>query len=141
MATARPDVDSLVPHRGTARFLEAVEELAADRAVCRARIPANSPFVAGKRVPAFVGLELGAQAAAAVEALSRFENEDVASPRIGYLVGARDAVFHGLDLPVERPLYVSVRLADRSGPLNVYEIAVILDGETRVEATISTTIP
>lgn len=141
MPTARFDTGPLVPHRGSALFLVTVEEHTADRAVCVARIPATSPFASDGRVPAFVGLEAGAQAAAAVEALARLETAGAAVPRIGYLVGVRDAVFRGIELPVETSLRVAVRLVDRSGPLNMYEVVVTLEGEIRVEATISTTIP
>jgi predicted hotdog family 3-hydroxylacyl-ACP dehydratase len=141
MAAVQPDLENLLPHRGPTRLLEAVEEILEDRLVCRARIPANNPFASEGSAPAFVGLEIAAQAAAAVEALARLKSEGAVSPRIGYLVGVRDAVFHAEVLPVDRPLRVSVRLAKRTGPLNVYEAVVTLEGESRVEATISTTIP
>ncbi len=141
MTTGQPDFEALVPHRFPTRLLEAVEEIEVDRIVCRARVPADNPFVSGECVPAFVGLEMGAQAAAALEALARFKAEGAVSPRIGYLVGVRDAVFHAPGLPVDLPLRVAVRLASRAGPLSVYEAVVSFEGGIRVEATISTTIP
>ena len=140
MAADYPGIEQLIPHRPPASLLTAVEEIAGDRAMCRARIPATHPFVSGGRAPAFVGLEMGAQAAAAVETLARIESAGDGSPRIGYLVGVRDAVFHSPELPVERSLLVSVLLAGRSGTLNVYRIAVTLDGEIVVEGSISTTL-
>ncbi len=139
MGGAYPAIERLVPHRRPARLLEDVEAASDGGVVCRARVPESSPFVRGARVPAFVGLEIGAQAAAVVEALDRFESEGEGPPRIGYLVGVRDAVFHAPELPVGRSVLVSARPAGRSGSLSVYEIAVTLDGEVLVEATISTT--
>ncbi len=141
MAGAYPTIEHLVPHGQPSRLVEEVEEASEGGVVCRARIPVSSPFVRGAGAPSFVGLEIGAQAAAVVEALSRIGSRDEGPPRIGYLVGVRDAVFHAPELPAERPLLVSARPSRRSGALSVYEIAVSLDDRILVEATIETTLP
>ncbi|MEA2693717.1 MAG: hypothetical protein QOJ16_3104, partial [Acidobacteriota bacterium] len=67
-----PAVESLLPHRDPMRLVRVIVEVAAelDRIHCIAVIPADNPLAAGDRAPAFLGLEAGAQAAAALEALS-----------------------------------------------------------------------
>jgi predicted hotdog family 3-hydroxylacyl-ACP dehydratase len=134
-------VESLLPHRDPMRLVRVIVEAAPpfDRIQCIAVIPANNPLVLKGRAPAFLGLEAAAQAAAALEALSR--REDAPGPRLGYLVGVRDAVFHAPDLPVSLPLVVTVEAAGSAPPLAVYEIRVEENGAVLLTGTISTYVP
>jgi predicted hotdog family 3-hydroxylacyl-ACP dehydratase len=120
------------------RLVRVIVEVAAelDRIHCIAVIPADNPLAAGDRAPAFLGHEAGAQAAAALEALSR--QGDNPGPRLGYLVGVRDAIFHTPDLSVAAPLAVTVRAAGSAPPLAVYEVRVEQAGAVLVTGTIST---
>jgi predicted hotdog family 3-hydroxylacyl-ACP dehydratase len=131
-----PAVESLLPHRDPARLVRVVVEAAPERVACIAVIPPDHPLAQGGRVPAFLGLEAGAQAAAALEALSRQGGD--AGPRLGYLVGVREAVFHAPDLPVAEPLSVTVEAAGSAPPLAVYTVRVELAGAVLVTATLST---
>jgi predicted hotdog family 3-hydroxylacyl-ACP dehydratase len=139
-----PAVESLLPHRDPMRLVRVIVETSAalDRIHCIAVIPANNPLATlagGERAPAFLGLEAAAQAAAALEALSRRENApDNPGPRLGYLVGVREAIFHTPDLPVAAPLTVTVQAAGSAPPLAVYEIRVEADGAVVVTGIIST---
>jgi predicted hotdog family 3-hydroxylacyl-ACP dehydratase len=136
-----PAVEPLLPHRDPARLVRVIVEVSADhdRIHCIAVIPAGHPLAAGERAPAFLGLEAGAQAAAALEALSRRDDEDAGpGPRLGYLVGVREATFHAPDLPVAAPLAVTVRAAGSAPPLAVYEVQIEGDGAVLVTGTIST---
>ena len=45
-------------------------------------------------------------------------------PRIGYLVGVREARFATPFLPAGRPFRVTARLQGSAPPLSIYEIAV-----------------
>ncbi|HEV7516477.1 MAG TPA: hypothetical protein VGR07_09275 [Thermoanaerobaculia bacterium] len=133
-----PAVESLLPHRDPMRLVRVIVEVAAghDRIHCIAVIPPDNPLADGDRAPAFLGLEAAAQAAAALEALARREGDP--GPRLGYLVGVRDAIFHAPDLPVAVPLAVTVRAAGSAPPLAVYEARVEQDGAALVTGTIST---
>ncbi len=141
MAREQVDVESLVPHRGPSRLLEAVEDALEGRVVCRARIAPTSPFAIEGSAAAFVGLEIAAQAAAAAEALARLNDEGAVQPRVGYLVGVRDAIFHVVELPLDRPLRVCVQLASQTGSLKIYDALVTLEGAPCMQGKISTTIP
>jgi predicted hotdog family 3-hydroxylacyl-ACP dehydratase len=116
-----------------------VVEASPERVVCIAVIPPNHPLVRGGRAPALLGLEAAAQAAAALEALSRQgKASGEAGPRLGYLVGVREAVFHAPDLPVAEPLSVTVEAAGSAPPLAVYTARIEQEGTVLVTGTFST---
>jgi predicted hotdog family 3-hydroxylacyl-ACP dehydratase len=118
------------------RLVRVIVEAGTDRIHCIAVIPADNPLVVEDRAPAFLGLEAAAQAAAALEALSRRESDP--GPRLGYLVGVRDAIFHAADLPAAVPLSVTVQAAGSAPPLAVYEARVEIDTALLVSGTLST---
>jgi 3-hydroxymyristoyl/3-hydroxydecanoyl-(acyl carrier protein) dehydratase len=131
------DLASLVPHAPPALLVRQILETSAEGAACLVEIPAGSPFAADGLAPAFVGLEAAAQTAAVLEALER---RGAPGPRLGYLVGIRDARFALPDLPVAHPLRAAVRLTGSAPPLSVYEATVELDGSPVVTGAISTYI-
>ena len=111
----------LLPHAPPARLVTGVVERLEDGIVCAAEVSPDHPLAEGERFPAFLGIEAAAQAAAVLEALGcRGEGT---SPRIGYLVGVRQACFAVPHLPVSRPFRVSARLQGSAPPLSIYEIA------------------
>ena len=81
---------------------------------------------------------MAAQTAAVYEALTRFARTEAASPRIGYLVGVRDARFHALEIPAGRHLLASIRSMGEAPPLSIYRARVRGGRRTYLEATIST---
>jgi predicted hotdog family 3-hydroxylacyl-ACP dehydratase len=128
----------LLPHRGTARLLTEIVRSGRGfiEAVCR--IPAAHPLATGDRAPCFLGLELGAQAAAALEALDRGTATGDRAPRIGYLVRVREATFLMPDLPIDTPLVVVAHLDGAAPPLAIYRISVGVAGIEFMQATLST---
>jgi 3-hydroxymyristoyl/3-hydroxydecanoyl-(acyl carrier protein) dehydratase len=116
-----PPVASLVPHAPPALLVHSVLEASVEGLTGLAAIPAASPFVAAGRAPAFLALEAAAQGAAVLEALGRSE---ASGPRIGYLVGLRNARFSVPWLPAERPFRIAVRLSGSAPPLSIYEVTV-----------------
>jgi len=119
--SAFPPVATLIPHEPPARLLREILEASAEGLTGIAQIPADSPFVQEGRVPSFLGLEAAAQGAAVLEALTR---KETLGPRIGYLVGLRNARLHTPWLPAEQPFRVNVRLTGSAAPLSMYEVAV-----------------
>ncbi|MGE5626204.1 MAG: hypothetical protein ACM3ZT_11720 [Bacillota bacterium] len=83
-----PAITELLPHRGPAVLLDTVLEDTPDKIRARARIGADHPyFVAGRGVPAWVGIELMAQAAAAHAGLKARLSQK--PPNAGMLLGTR----------------------------------------------------
>jgi 3-hydroxymyristoyl/3-hydroxydecanoyl-(acyl carrier protein) dehydratase len=131
-----PSLAALLSHAPPARFVRGVLSAAEEEIVCVAEIPLLHPLVEGDRVSAFAGIEAAAQAAAVLEALNR--PRDAPGPRIGYLVGIREARFAAPVLPAGRPMRATARLQGGAFPLSIYEIAVGEPGRETVAGSIST---
>jgi predicted hotdog family 3-hydroxylacyl-ACP dehydratase len=131
-----PPAAELIPHAPPARLLAAVLAAGTGGILCAGSIPADHPLAAGGEAPGFLAIELGAQAAAAFEALAR---QPGGPPRIGYLVGVRDAHLPAR-LPTGRTLHVAAIPAGAAAALAIYDIEVTEEGaaEPLAAGTIST---
>jgi predicted hotdog family 3-hydroxylacyl-ACP dehydratase len=134
-----------LPHVPPALLVCGVVAASREEIVCTAEVSPEHPLVRAGRFPALLGIEAGAQAAAALEALAARPatpacdaGEAPRAPRIGYLVGVREAAFAAGTLAAGRPFQVTARLQGSAPPLAVYEIAVGEAGREAVRATIST---
>lgn len=127
-----------LPHAPPARLVAGVLSASSERVVCRAEIPLDHPLVSGEAAPAYMGLEAGAQAAAAWGALAAETGE---GPRIGYVVAIRNARFQVAGLPAGRPFQVEARPAGSAPPLAVYEVRIEAGGEELLAGTVSTYLP
>jgi predicted hotdog family 3-hydroxylacyl-ACP dehydratase len=135
-----PAIEDLLPHSPPARLLRGIVEACPEGITGVAEIPPAHPLVIREEnglAPAFLGIEAAAQAAGALEALDR-RREEAPGPRIGYLVGVREARFGVAALPTGRPFRVVARLQGGAFPLSIYEIAVGEPGREIVTGTIST---
>jgi 3-hydroxymyristoyl/3-hydroxydecanoyl-(acyl carrier protein) dehydratase len=121
-------VSDLLPHAPPAALL-AGEDVA--------MIPPGHPLVRHGRATALLGIEAGAQAAALLEALGNPPGERT-EPRIGYLVGIREAVFTAAFLPAGEPFRVTATSAGGAPPLSLYDVAAGEAGREAVRARIST---
>lgn len=133
-----PDPAALVPHAPPALFLRSIVEVDPEGIVCAVEIPSRHPLAEGGRIPSFAGLEAAAQAAALLEALGR--KGEGGGPRIGYLVGIRDARFHAPFLPTDRPLRAEARLHGSVPPLSMYRVSIQGAGGEIAAGMISTYI-
>ena len=131
-------LDDLLPHRPPMRFLRSIRQQTADGLTCTAHIPGKCALVCGGSAPALASIEAAAQAAAAWEALRRWCNTGVASPRIGYLVAMREVAFFTERVPADRDLLVSVSLEAAAPPLTHYRVEVSLEGMLVTRGTIAT---
>ena len=132
------DGPGLLPHSGTARFLTDVVRWGRGFVEAVGHVSAAHPLATGDGAPCFLGLELGAQAAAALEALDRGARTGDRAPRPGYLVRVHEATFLTSDLPLETPLFVVAQLEGAAPPLAIYRISVAVDGVEFVRARLST---
>lgn len=105
MRAAYPPVQEVLPHSGQAVLLDAVLEDTPEKIRVLTRIRVDHPyFVAGRGVPAWVGIELMAQAAAAHAGLKARLSQK--PPNAGMLLGSRrfealEPWFHeGMELEV-----------------------------------------
>lgn len=132
------DARGLLPHQRTARLLTGVLRHDADAIEAIGVIPADHPLANRNGAPNLLALELGAQAAAALEALSRQGDSGHGEPRVGYLVRVRDAAFTTGLLPAGVPLSVTAVLEDAAPPLAMYRVTVSHGDEPLATALLST---
>lgn len=132
-----PPVEALVPHRGPSLLIQRVLEMGGNELRCAGRIPSESAFAAAGAAPNFVGLDLLAQAAAALETLQRVERS-AAAPEIGYLVGIREARFETPTLLLGPELTAHVRLEGGTAALAHHEVR-LLQAETLCLSAVLTT--
>jgi 3-hydroxyacyl-[acyl-carrier-protein] dehydratase len=130
------DLASLLPHAPPALLVRSVLTASAEEIACEAAIPPDHPLAAAGRAPAWLGVEAAAQAAAVLEALARQQEEDP-GPRVGYLVGIREARLASSYLPTGETFRVTARLEGSAPPLSIYAITAG-DESARTTATIST---
>lgn len=128
-------MEGLVPHRGAMLLVREVLERTEEGIVCTAAIPSGNPLCENGRAPAFLAMEAAAQAAAVFAALQ--SQGTGGSPRIGYLVGIREAVFPVDSLPIDQPFRVEIRTAGGALALSLYD-AVVAD---TIRGRISTYLP
>ena len=101
-------------------------------------VPVAHPLVADGRAPVFLAIELGAQAAAALEALDRPAAGGQPRVTTGTIVRIREAHFARDTVPAGSPLHVTARLQGAAPPLAIYRISAMQDDAIVVEAVIST---
>ena len=98
-------------------------------------------MVFGDSASAILGIELGAQAAAAHESLrSRPSTDPARGASAGYLVSIRNADFLETSIPVGVDLRVEANLVGSAGPLAMYEVSVSREDSALllIKAAIST---
>lgn len=131
-------VAELLPHTGAARLLTRIVRNDSGLIEATGLVPAAHPLVRAGRAPCFLGLELGAQAAAAQEALGRAASSGEPAARIGQLARVREADFLRPDLPIDTPLRVTAKLEAEAAPLAIYRISVSVNGVEFLRAILST---
>ena len=81
-------LDELVAHRPPMRFLDRMLAVNDTKAVAETTVRSDNPlFVGGEGLPAYVGLEMMAQAIATIDGLKR--KLEGLPPKIGFLLGCR----------------------------------------------------
>lgn len=124
----------LLPHQGSALLLS--EILSADRGEIRALgfIPTSYPLVTAGQAPGLLGIELGAQAAGALEALG---GQTQGRRTGGRLVRIEEATFVKPVLPAGCTLEISATREALAVPLAKYRIEVRCQDELCVTALLS----
>ena len=88
MSTADELLDELVAHRPPMRFLDRIVAVTDKEVSAETIVRASNPlFVSGRGLPAYAGLEMMAQAIAAVDGMKR--KVEGLPPKIGFLLGCR----------------------------------------------------
>jgi hypothetical protein len=148
-------VAAVLPHTGPSRLLDSVVVLGPGQVAGHGRVPAAHAAARSGRVPAFLAVEVAAQAAAQVpkarhaasgaggaagggaagdDAAGDDAAAAVVEPRLGYLVRLREVRFARAEIEVETPLVAHLDLAGRTGPLARFDFVVVLSGGEPIAA-------
>lgn len=127
-----------LPHAGVARMLSRVLGCDGETIACEARLDAASPFAGLGRqaglAPAWVGLEMAAQAAAALELSAR---EEGAGGRLGYLVRLRNLRCGPPTLPVGEIVGVEATRTAAVSTLRTYDVFASVGAEELLRGELS----
>jgi predicted hotdog family 3-hydroxylacyl-ACP dehydratase len=129
--------EGLIPHRAPWRLVQAVAAVGEKTITCTGRIP-RAALPDWPVAPAFVGIELAAQAAAVLEALERARAGGAQAERIGYLVSVREAEIAVGELPFDQELVATVRQVADVPPLRLYEAKIECAGVVCLRALLGT---
>ncbi|MEZ5330634.1 MAG: hypothetical protein R2991_00975 [Thermoanaerobaculia bacterium] len=120
----------VLPHAGVARMLAGGIEAEGERVVAEAVLGEESPFAGlGRRdgqAPAWVGIEMAAQAAAALEIVQGAGSDG--GGRLGYLVRLREIRCRCDALPVGTPVRLEVVRGAAVATLRSYEARALVEG-------------
>jgi predicted hotdog family 3-hydroxylacyl-ACP dehydratase len=130
------DIEAYVPHRGMMRLLDRVVAVNEEQALAEVDVPDDGLFVQDGAVPAWVGVEYMAQAAA-VWAGARAIREG-RTPGMGFLLGSRRYESRVTAFPGGATLRVQARceLVDDKG-MGVFDCSIALDGDVVATARLS----
>jgi len=114
--TNHPPIEQLVPHRAPMLFLDRVSEFSPTRLVAHYRPPA-SHWCGARGLPAFMGIEIIAQAIAAHSSLLSRQQDTRSEPTLGVLLGTRryEAAQAFFPLTEEITVIVEEKLQDPTG--------------------------
>lgn len=119
-----PSVEQLVPHRGAMSLLDQITGLGEDWLEARAQITADNLFLVNGEVPAWVGVEYLAQAAAAF--MGSVKGQGAGPARIGFLTGSRKYQCERPAFIVGSTLTVTVqRIGEADNGLAMFEGSVV----------------
>ena|ERR1700741_4876884 len=128
-------VEELVPHRGTMSLLDGIDDYGSDWLRASVEVRPASPFAEGAGVPAWVGIEYMAQAAAAFGGIEQVQRGE--SPAIGLLIGARYYRSMIETFPFGMRLTVLARIALRDADdFAAYECTLEAAGERVAESVL-----
>jgi len=136
MSTPHPPIEDILPHRGTMLLLDRVEQWDDESLAARAEVDQAAWYAdADGRMPAWIGIELMAQAIAAHVGLLSMRDGQQSRP--GVLLGSRKVQAHVPAFAPGQPLLVTAKELLRSTEGHgAYECAIASGGLPLAEAVI-----
>lgn len=131
-----------LPQSGPARLVSEILQ-SGDEALCKAQVPAGSPFRSCPRGPAFVpatlAIEMAAQTAAALEPAGQSPDQPNDSEPQRLLVGVRAVQLHALRLDADGEFLCRATPTSQAGALRIYRFEVSSSsGDLVAEGELST---
>ncbi len=137
-ADERIFAEPLIPHRGPMRLLEWVKGPTPQGLQAEATVKEGWPLTKEGTVSALVGVELIAQA---VSAMSTWLRGKGAAPRVGLLVGIKEAEFSRARIPIGVRLSIKVEKLYQVGTYAVFQGRISAESELFGRVTIQVMEP
>jgi predicted hotdog family 3-hydroxylacyl-ACP dehydratase len=131
-----PPPEELLPHREAALLVRQITARAPGSARIVARVPGDHALVRNGGVPACIGIELGAQAAACA-GLLELQEAGKPPPARGYLAAIKQAVWTRATLPLDCDLDVRVDFVEGSERIATWSFEVHCDGARAVSGVLT----
>lgn len=110
--------ESLIPHRGRMKLIEWVRKPTPDGLEAEATVREDWPLNKDRTVSSLLGVELTAQA---ISALSTWRRGEGAAPRVGLLVGIKEAEFSSAGIPFGLRLAIRIQKLYQVGNYAVFQ--------------------
>ena len=119
--------EPLIPHRLRMRLIEWVKRLTQNGLQAETTVTEEWPLYNNGEVSSIICIELAAQA---ISALSTWRRGEGAGPRLGLLVGIKEAEFSKSSVPVGTRLNIEINELSRVGDYAVFEGNVRSDSDS-----------
>jgi predicted hotdog family 3-hydroxylacyl-ACP dehydratase len=113
--------EPLIPHRGRSRLIEWVKRTTQNGLQAESTVTEGWPLNRDGTVSSLMCIELAAQA---ISALSTWRRGEGARPRVGLLVGIKEAEFSNSSVPVRTRLIVQIDMLSHIGNYAVFQAQV-----------------
>jgi predicted hotdog family 3-hydroxylacyl-ACP dehydratase len=125
-------IDEFVAHRPPMRLLDRIITINENEVVAETIVRADNPFFeAGRGIPAYVGLEMMAQAIAAIDGMKR-RNGGLPA-KIGFLLGCRRYATHCASFAENMRLTISAKMVFSGDAMFAFDCRI--DGDEGEVAT------
>lgn len=140
MVSTETFIEAYIPHRGAMRLIDRLVSIGPDHVAVEAEVRADQLFVQGGELPAWVGIELMAQAIAAWAGGRALERGEPVN--MGFLLGTRRYVADCAGFAVGSVLRIEARselVADNG--LGMFDCRICANGEELARAHVSVFAP
>lgn len=133
-----PEIETLLPHRTPMRLIDAVLEIDDDHIRTIAVVKETWPLCDRSGAAMILSVEIIAQS---VAALYHRRKKRRGEPQIDFLVGIKEARFHGEHLPLHEELRVDVEIISAIGNYGIFQGRVMLGADILCEAIVQVLEP
>ncbi len=140
MSESVPAIDDLIAHRPPLRLLDRVIAVSEKTILAETIVRSDNVFfVPGEGLPAYVGLEMMAQAIAAIDGMKCHNRGE--QPKIGFLLGCRRYVSRLAALQEGARLSISAEVVFQDNAMFAFDCRIDHDGEELVSANLKVYAP
>jgi predicted hotdog family 3-hydroxylacyl-ACP dehydratase len=132
------DIDHLIPHRAPLRLIDRILQADEDHIEALSVVKESWPLCHSQGADVILAIEVIAQGAAALHGYRKGWQDE---PRVGFLVGVKEARFYAQYLPLKAELTVNIEIVSLIGNYGVFKGEVRLGDGLICEALVQAMEP